>query len=100
MGLSGTLLSWFSSYLDYRHQRVAVEGSLSDILQVKAGVSPGFNDIVEEIGSCIRLFADDTSLYMIVEDPNSADDLMNNNLSKLHNWALQWLVKFNPNQKN
>ena len=68
MGLSGTLLSWFSSYLDNRHQRVAVEGSLSDILQFKAGVPQGsilgpllflicINDIVEEIGSCIRLFA-------------------------------------------
>ena len=109
MGLSGTLLSWFSSYLDNRHQRVAVEGSLSDILQVKAGVPQGsilgpllfliyINDIVEEIGSCIRLFADDTSLYMIVEDPNSAADLMNNDLSKIHLWALQWLVKFNPNK--
>ena len=109
MGLSGTLLSWFSSYLDNRHQRVAVEGSLSDILQFKAGVPQGsilgpllflicINDIVEEIGSCIRLFADDTSLYMIVDDPNSAADLMNNDLSEIHLWALQWLVKFNPNK--
>ena len=35
---------------------------------------------------------------MIVEDPVSAADLMNNDLSKIHNWAQQWLVKFNPNK--
>ena len=109
MGLTGSLLSWFSSYLDSRIQRVAVEGSLSDILNINAGVPQGsilgpllfliyINDIVDEIGSCIRLFADDTSLYMIVEDPVSAADLMNNDLSKIHNWAQQWLVKFNPNK--
>ena len=27
------------------------------------------NDIVNEIGSCIRLFADDTSLFDIADDP-------------------------------
>ena len=56
------------------------------------------NDIVDEIGTNIRLFADDTSLYMIVEDPNSAADLMNVDLSKIHTWAKQWLVNFNPNK--
>ena len=30
------------------------------------------NDIVEEINSSIRLFADDTSLYIIVDDPLDA----------------------------
>ena len=27
------------------------------------------NDIVEDIKSTVRLFADDTSLYVIVDDP-------------------------------
>ena len=30
------------------------------------------NDIVRNINSSIRLFADDTSLYIIVENPQSA----------------------------
>ena len=41
MGLTGSLLRWFSSYLDSRIQRVAVEGSLSDILNINAGVPRG-----------------------------------------------------------
>ena len=42
------------------------------------------NDIVHDIGSSIRLFADDTSLYIIVEDPNVAAELLNaENLEKI-----------------
>ena len=48
------------------------------------------------IGSSIRLFADDTSLYIIVEDPIVAVELLNADLEKIAEWALKWLVKFNP----
>ena len=34
------------------------------------------NDIFDEIGTCFRLFADDTFLFMIVEDPGSVPDMM------------------------
>ena len=35
------------------------------------------NDIVKEIHSNIRLFADDTSLYIIVDFPDSAAQILN-----------------------
>ena len=54
------------------------------------------NDIVNDIGSSIRLFADDTSLYIIVEDPNVAAELINADLEKIAELALKWLVKCNP----
>ena len=109
MGISGPLLDWFRSYLDQRHQRVVIEGSYSDFLQVNAGVPQGsilgpllfllfINDIVVDIGSNINLFADDTSLYLIVEDPVMAADLMDTDLDKIHTWADTWLVKFNPHK--
>ena len=109
MVISGSLLSGCSSYLNQRKQRVAIEGCLSDILLVKAGVSQWsilgpllfliyINDIVKDIGSCIKLFADYTSLYIIVQDPNSTADLMDADLRKIHSWAKQWLVKFNANK--
>ena len=41
-------------------------------------------------------FADDTSLYIIVEDPNVAEELLNADIEKIAEWALKWLVKFNP----
>ena len=40
------------------------------------------NDIVDDIHSCIRLFADDTSLYIIVDNPISAADELNADLAK------------------
>ena len=45
--------------------------------------------------SKIRLFADDASLYIIVETPQSAALKLNNDLSKIKAWASKWLVTFN-----
>ena len=53
------------------------------------------NDIVTGIQSTIKLFADDTSLYLIVDDPNETADSLNNDLTKIHDWATKWLVTFN-----
>ena len=56
------------------------------------------NDIVEEINSSIRLFADDTSLYIIVDDPLDAAIKLNADLSRINMWASMWLVTFNPSK--
>jgi hypothetical protein len=50
---------------------------------------------VTDIQSTIKLFADDTSLYLIVDDPNETTDSLNNDLTKIHDWATKWLVTFN-----
>ena len=83
VGINGTLLQWFTDYLKDRKQRVVLPGVSSDWCFIKAGVPQGsilgpllflvfINDIEEEINSSIRLFADDTSLYIIVDDPLDA----------------------------
>ena len=54
------------------------------------------NDIVNDIGSNIRLFADDTSLFLVVDNPNTAAETLNADLEKITEWAKIWLVKFNP----
>ena len=106
-GISGSLLLWFKDYLNDRKQRVVLPGSASSWAFIKAGVPQGsilgpllfliyINDIVDDIHSCIRLFADDTSLYIIVDNPISAADELNADLAKIHAWAVRWLVSFNP----
>ena len=40
-----------------------------------------------DIQSTIKLFADDTSLYLIVDDPNETADSLNNDLTKIHDWV-------------
>ena len=55
------------------------------------------HDIVKAIKSNIRLFADDTSLFKIIDNPNSTAFELNIDLRsrRIYNWALQWLVDFN-----
>ena len=82
-GMSGSLLTWFSDYLNNRKQRVLLPGENSSWTPVKVGVPQGsivgpllfllyINDIVEDIHSFIKLFADDTSVYVIVDNPFQA----------------------------
>ena len=54
------------------------------------------NDIVKDIKSTIRLFADDTSLYVIVDSLDNAPNTLNKDLAKMSLWADRWLVLFNP----
>ena len=82
-GIQGDLHQWFSDYLSSRHQKVVLPGATSNLSLVSAGVPQGsilgpllfliyINDIVSDIGSNINLFADDTSLYMVVHSPDVA----------------------------
>ena len=54
------------------------------------------NDFVRDIGSNIRLFADDTRLFIIVENPDTAIELLNQDLEEIMTWAKTWLVFCNP----
>ena len=93
--------------LSNRKQRVVLPGTSSNWKPINAGVPQGsilgpllfliyINDIVEDIHCDIRLFADDTSLYIVVEDPLTASQMLNSDMAKIHQWANKWLVKFNP----
>lgn len=106
-GITGSLLLWFSNYLSDRKQRVVLPGANSSWKPITAGVPQGsilgpllfliyINDIVDDIHCKIRLFADDTSLYIIVDNPADASQLLNSDMEIIHQWAKQWLVKFNP----
>ena len=108
-GITGALLSWFTNYLSYRKQGVVLHGKSSSWKPINAGVPPRVytraasisylytvNDIVEDIHCNIRIFADDTSLYIVVENPLTASQMLNSDMSVIHLWAKKWLVKFNP----
>ena len=105
--ISGSLLSWFSSYLSEWRQRVILPGIQSDWNYIYAAVPQGsilgpllflpyINDIVNDIGSNIRLFADDTNLFLVVENPDTAAETFNSDLEKITQLANTWLVKFIP----
>ena len=53
------------------------------------------NDTIDNIHSHIGLFADDTSLYLIVDESCVAATQLNSDLAKNFMWAERWLVKLN-----
>ena len=74
VGIRGSLLKWFSNYHLDRKQRVVIPSVSSDSSSVIAGVPQGsilgpllflifINDIVVDLDTNVRLFADDTSQY-------------------------------------
>jgi hypothetical protein len=42
----------------------------------------------------MKLFADDTSLYVEVDNPITAANTLNSDLQNIQQWANQWLVTF------
>ena len=56
------------------------------------------NDLVTDIHCKIKLFADDTSIYITVENALVSGDLLNNDLEIIHTWSKKWLVSFNPSK--
>ena len=107
LGISGNLLELFKDYLDNRQQRVLIKGQHSVYGDVKAGVPQGgvlgpllflayINDLVDHITCKIKLFADDTVLYTVVDDHEASADVLNYNSELVEAWANQWIVNFNP----
>ena len=106
-GIRGPLLYWLRNYLTNRHQAVVIKGEKSSYEVVPAGVPQGsvlgpllfliyINDIVTEIESQIKLFADDTSIYLSLNDVQRRTEILNSDMKKINYWARKWKVDFNP----
>ena len=57
------------------------------------------NDLPNELESIAKLFADDNSLFTIVnivKDKNESDNTLNNDLLLISKWAYNWKMLFNP----
>ena len=89
-----------------RYQRVVIGGQHSDWGQVTAGVPQGsvigpllFLLFINDITTCvkdvnIRLFADDTCIFIEVDNREETAALTNNDLERIESWASQWLINF------
>ena len=53
------------------------------------------NDLSDDPSTTAKLFADDTSLFSIVQNVNTSASHLNCDLSKISNWAFQWQMSFN-----
>jgi hypothetical protein len=77
-----------------RKQRAVINNSTSSWRDINAGVPQGsilepllfivfINDTLTDINSTIKLFADNTSLYLIVDDPQETAQPLNDDRGKL-----------------
>ena len=54
------------------------------------------NDLAADVRCNVKLFADDTSLFTVVADSNTAASDMNHDLELIRQWAYDWRMSFNP----
>ena len=110
MGISGELLNLLENYLSDRYQRVALNGQTSSWTPVLAGVPQGsilgpllfliyINDLPNDLKSNAKLFADDTSLFTVVNDKSDSTNIPNNDLIAISRWTFNWKMIFNPDPK-
>ena len=103
--IDNQVVDWIAKWLTLRKQRVLLDGESSDYVPVTSGVPQGtvlgpllfliyINDIVENISSKIRLFADDCLLYRIITSVHDTTALQKD-LDTLTQWASKWQMRYN-----
>ena len=108
-GISGMLLVLLRSFLSNRRQRVLLNGKDSEWKMVSSGVPQGsvlgplfflvyINDLVDNVHSDIKLFADDTSLFSVVRGERETAEDLNRDLERVTLWAWQWKMQFNADK--
>ena len=106
-GISDKILNIITDFLNFRKQRVILNGQASTWVGIEAGVPQGSihgmlllliytDDLSDDLSTIAKLFADNTSLFFVVQNANTSASHLNNDLSKIRNWAFQWKMSFNP----
>ena len=104
-GITGKLHKWIMNWLSGRKQRVCINGVLSVWEFVLSGLPQGsvlgpilfliyINDLDFNVQNCLLKFADDTKLFGSVTSIGN-QFLMQNDLSKLWSWSVDWQMLFN-----
>ena len=103
--VKGNTLNWIQSFLIGRTQTVVLDGESSEEVKVTSGVPQGsvlgpllfllyINDLPENIQSQVRLFADDTAVYLTVTNMQDSQ-VLQSDLESLQHWERTWDMEFN-----
>ena len=117
MGISGTALEWFRSYLTGRTQAVCIEGEYSTAVPLQFGVPQGsvlgpllytiytlpLGDLLRKQGVSYHLYADDTQLYLAFDfsETTSQHESLNklqNCVSRIKSWMTTNKLMLNENK--
>ena len=88
-------------FLNFRKQRVVLNGKVSHWTSIGAGLSQGsilgplllfiyINDLSDDPSTNSKLFPDDTFLFSVVRDINTSAAHLNDDLREISNWAFRW----------
>ena len=103
------MLNWVRAFLGSRSQQVVIDGEESESIPVTSGVPQAqfwalsyssliyINDLPDEVRSQVRLFTDDTALYLTMESEDDGSALQND-LDILSVWETRWDMEFNPSK--
>lgn len=108
-GVSTQILNWTRSFLIGRSQTVVLEDEHSTEVPVNSGVPQGsvlgplcfliyINELPSSVSkSQIRLFADDTVVYITINSSSDSQSLQED-LNKMQIWEREWDMEFNPSK--
>ena len=106
-GIDRQARNWIKSFLSGRSQKVIIDGEESESVPVTSGVSQGsvlgpilFLIFIDDMPqytkhSQIRLFADDTIVYLTVSAIDDCGKLQED-LKRLEKWEEEWQMEFHP----
>ena len=109
-GINGNINKWIGNFLNNRTQSVVVEGESSGAVDVESGVPQGsvlgptlflfyINDLAENLSSKIRLFADDTIAYLVINSMTDTE-VLQSDLDRLAVWEKNSRMEFHPEKCN
>ena len=104
-GVHGQVFGWVENFLSNRTQYVSVNGKDSNSIPVTSGVPQGsvlgptlfiyfINDLPDVVDCSIRIFADDTKIYLPIQSKSDSDKLQTN-INHMLEWSDRWLLRFN-----
>ena len=107
-GIRGGTLKWIKDFLDNRKQTAVINGINSDEVPVSPGVPQGsvlgptlffayINDLPKQVKFRVRLFADDTAMYLAISSITE-DQVLQTDLACLEQWEKMLAMQFNPSK--
>ena len=107
-GIRGHVLHWNRAFLANRSQTVVLENEKSSQVSVTSGVPQGSVlgpiflvyriDLPDHVRSRVRLFTDDTAVYLAVSNLEHAR-ILQEDLERLAEWSSEWDMEFNPSKR-
>ena len=104
-GIEEPITKWIDNFLSNRKQRVVVNDKFSEWADVISGIPQGsvlgptlflifINDLPDSVKNLVKIFADDTKIYSVINDKTDTDSLQKD-LDNLAEWSNTWKLGFN-----